>query len=77
MIDLLIINKAGTAPVTIAQSNDPINARDLHVVNLDHAVRIQLGNDYQVGYDNNTHMIGRTCTELNQGARTATFTMAL
>jgi len=74
MSDVLIKNEAGTAPIAVGRTNDPIAAKDLHVTNLDPANRIALNQDYQVGNDDGTHMTGRTCTALNVDAQTATFT---
>lgn len=72
MIDVLIKNELGTSPIATARSNDAINSRDLRVTNLDPANLIVLGREYMVGLDDNTHMIGRTCTAL--AGTTATFT---
>lgn len=76
MIDVLIKTEVGNRPVATAQSNNNINAVELHVLNLDPANLIHLGSSYQVGYDNSTNMIGRTCTAINVNARTATFVRA-
>ncbi|MBE8727674.1 hypothetical protein [Flavobacterium hungaricum] len=72
MIDVLIKNEMGTAPIATARSNDPIGAHDLRVTNLDPAQLIVIGREYMVGLDDNTHMTGRTCTA--KAGTTATFT---
>ncbi|BFM42399.1 hypothetical protein CFS9_10400 [Flavobacterium sp. CFS9] len=72
MADVLIKNEAGTGPLATGRTNDPINANILHVTNIDPVVRIVLGNDYMVGLDDGSNMVGRTCTAL--AGNNATFT---
>ncbi|MDL2143230.1 MULTISPECIES: hypothetical protein [Flavobacterium] len=72
MADVLIKNEAGTGPLATGRTNDPINADHLHVTDIDPVVRIVLGNEYVVGLDNGTNMVGRMCTAL--AGTNATFT---
>jgi hypothetical protein len=72
MIDVLIRNSLGTAPVATARSNDAIGANDLRVTVLEPENLINLGDDYMVGLDDGTQMNGRTCTA--KAHNTATFT---
>ena len=71
MADILILNELGNTPVATAQSNDPIDGQSLHVTHLDPAALIHIGSEYQIGYDNRTHIHGRTCVA--KAGNTATF----
>lgn len=73
MIDVLIKNERGTAPIATARSNDAIGDPLVRVTNLDPASLIVFGREYMVGLDDNTNMHGRTCTALEVAHGTAEF----
>jgi len=70
-MDVLILNAAGN-PLATGQTIDPIGAQDLHVTSLDPANLIALGDDYQVGLEDRSQIVARTCTAL--AGTNATFT---